>query len=127
MIIQSGTVQMKSQRSYAAGSLTATSVKHRSLSAAVSRLPFANTNLGLNREGAGGKNSGSSDGKTLKGSDLQNRFLQSQSIRGLENSSQLKSLAQIQEETLSYLMRLFFGKPQTAPLLPGSPVLQPLV
>lgn len=114
MIIQSGTVQMKSQRSYAAGSLTATSVKRRSLGVAVSRLPFANTNLGLNREGAGGKNSGSSDGNSLKGSDLQNRFLQSQSIRGLENSSQLKSLAQIQEETLSYLMRLFFGKTQNS-------------
>ena len=100
MIIQSDSVQMKSASSYAATSQVATKVSTKSvlMTAAGGQL-FANTNLGKNKD-----NRGSAE-------DIQNRFRQAQSVRGAQNKdSSTKSLAQIQQETLDYLMLLFFGK-----------------
>lgn len=110
MRISSQAVQMKSARSYAATSKTVSKTTTQSiLMSAPARLPFSHTNLGAqNGLGLGANIFGNGqEGNTAWNS----RFAPAQNIRGVTNNDNGKTLAQIQEETMDYLMMLFFGKP----------------
>ena len=115
MIIQSDSVQMKSASSYAATSQVATRVSTQSvlMTAAGGQL-FANTNLGKNKD-----NRSSAE-------DIRNRFLQTQNVRGVQNKdSNTKSLAQIQQETLDYLLLYSLENPRRTQAAFGTPEICP--
>lgn len=112
MKISSHAVQMKSARSYAAITKTVSKTTTQSiLMSAPAGLPFSHTNLGAqNGLGLGANIFGGGNSQEGNAS-WASRFAPAQNIRGITNNDNGKTLAQIQEETMDYLMMLFFGKP----------------
>lgn len=110
MRITSGSVQMKSTRNYAAISKTASKTTTQSvLMSPTGGLPFSHTNLGTK----GSKNN----------FGLSNQFFRTPNIRNAQEKD-ADSLAKIQEESLDYLMMLFFGKAPKA-FSTASPAINP--
>ncbi len=101
MKIASSTVQMTSARSYAAISKTASKTSTQSILMSPSKgLPFSHTNLGVHNK------------KEENGDSFhwENQAFTTPNIRSAQDAQNNKTLAQIQEESLDYLMMLFFGK-----------------
>ena len=101
MKIASSTVQMTSARSYAAISKTTSKTSTQSILMSPSGgLPFSHTNLGVHPKKEG------------KGDSFhwENQAFSAPNIRSAADTQNSKTLAQIQEESLDYLMMLFFGK-----------------
>lgn len=102
MRIANSNVQMHSAHSYASISRTASKTTTTSvLMAPAGGLPFSQTNLAKK---------GQSTGFQQGGFRWENPFLQTAKIRKAEDADSDRTLAQIQEESLDYLMMLFFGK-----------------
>lgn len=109
MKISSHAVQMKSARSYAAITKTVSKTTTQSIMmSAPAGLPFSHTNLGA-RKGLLPNILGN-NGNSEENAPWANRFVPASNIRGVTASDNGKTLSQIQEETMDYLMMLFFGK-----------------
>lgn len=101
MIIQSSAVQMHSARKYTRFSQTFVGASAQSIGITPGgSLSFS----GSKEDTKGGANT------SLKSQLFNPGQMKSANVGKLKTSEALKSFAQIQEETISYLMRLFFGK-----------------
>lgn len=117
MIIQSDTIRMNSQRSYeektsASSTLSTWNVVNGSSASVTTSYESV-----YREEERNGQHSNTKREDAPKNSseDLLHRFQMSQSIHGLEMKNQLKSLDEIRQQSIDYLLYLLFGKKGEAP------------
>lgn len=117
MIIQSDSIRMNSQRSYEEKTSASTTISRWNVldgSSATVSTSYESV-YQENSSGKGSTNTNQKDAQKKSSEDLLNRFQTSQNIHGLKIKNQLKSLDELRQQSIDYLLYLLFGKMGEAP------------